>query len=188
MSGTLNEQYLRWLYAKISPANVKNPARTYWSFANQLFREEFVWFIPNDDNRVADGVALREEFLDEVGIDNPDYGWLNLGCSMLEMMIGLARRFSFLIDGDLRECFWHMVSNLGIEACSDKDYELTPGLEIDVEEILQKVIWRTYRPNGDGGLFPLARPDRNQKKAEIWHQMSSYILEREEEDEWISIA
>jgi hypothetical protein len=180
MTGTLDELYLRWLYGQISPVSVKNPSNTYWAFAKQLFTEEFVWFIPNDDNRIADGKDLREEFLEEVGVDDADILWLNLGCSMLELMIGLSRRLSFLIDESPRDSFWILVSNLGIEACSDRDYEEVPGLEIDISEILHRVIWRTYEPSGEGGLFPLESTKLDQRKLELWYQMSAYVQEREE--------
>lgn len=181
MTGTLDELYLRWLYGQISPVTVKNPARTYWEFAKQLFKEEFVWFIPNDDNRIADGVDLRDEFLNEFGIDDPEPLWLDLGCSVLEMLIGLSRRLSFLVDESPRDSFWIMVSNLGIEACSDKDYKEVPDLESDISDIIHALVWRNYEESGQGGLFPLASPTHDQRKIEIWYQMTAYVLEREED-------
>ena len=31
--------------------------------------------------------------------------------------------------------------------------------------------------NGTGGLFPLKRPRVNQRRVEVWYQMSEYLME-----------
>lgn len=174
MSQELDEQYLDWLYRQIGSVRSNNPARTYWSLVNQLHHKEFVWLIPNDDNRVEDGKELRYEFLDARHIEADDE-WLDLGCSMLEMLIGLSRRLSFEGEGGPLEWFWVLLTNLGIAAYTDKvnyDHE-------EVDEILNRVIWRTYQRDGQGGLFPLTRKARDQRNVELWYQMSNYLLERD---------
>jgi hypothetical protein len=182
VNATLDELYLRWLYAHISPVSVKNPARTYWLFAKQLFDKEFVWFIPNDDNRIADGLALRDEFLDDCNFDEVDSGWMGLGCSMLEMLIALSRRLSFLIEREPRDCFWLLVEHLeGLTDYSDKQYKNNPDMALYVDTTLDRIIWRTYHYSGSGGLFPLRDPDRDQRTTEIWTQMSAWVLEHDVE-------
>lgn len=179
MNAVLDDLYLRWLYSRISPTTVKNPARTYWSFAKQLYRKEFVWFIPNDDNRLYDGLALRDQFLADCDIDNPNEEWMSLGCSMLEMLVALSRRFAFMGGGEPEDRFWLLVNNLGIEECSDKLYKNDPDTEFAIDNMLDAVIWRTYDYDGAGGLFPLMYPPMDQRRVELWYQMSSYILEKE---------
>lgn len=178
-SPPLDELYLRWLYSHVSPLSVKNPARTYWSFVKQLFQKEFIWFVPNDDNRIEDGLALRDEFLDDAELD-PDGLWIQLRCSMLEMMIGLSRRLSFMIGGEPRDEFWRLVTHLEVTNCSDRDYEMVPDLQLDIDEILDRVIWRTYNYDGSGGLFPLSEPPKDQRKTEIWLQLNYWVDEFEE--------
>lgn len=180
MNTTLDELYLRWLYSNIAPLSVRNPARTYWSFANQLYRKEFIWFIPNDDARLADGMALRDEFLEDYGIDNPDKNWLHLGCSMLEMLIALSRRLSFMTDREPRDCFWLLIEHMEVFDYSDKQYEEDPELVLYVDDVLDRVIWRTYHYSGSGGLFPLRSPHRDQRTIEIWYQMNAWVLENED--------
>lgn len=177
MNEPLDERYLIWLYQQIGSVKLKNRARTHWTLARALFTKEFVWLIPNDDNRLEDGRDLRWEFAADCEI-TVDPEWMGLGCSMLEMLIGLSRRFAFEIDREPRECFWRMIDNLGLAHLTDaRTNEHT--IE-EIHEVLDRVIWRTYEPSGRGGLFPLRHPESDQTLVEIWYQLSAYILERED--------
>lgn len=153
---------------------------------NQLYRKEFVWFVPNDDNRIIDGHEVRDEFLSDEDIHNLDETWIDLGCSMLEMLIALARRVAFLEDEDARDWFWILVKNAGITDCNDRAYRDNPHLEHTIDHILDRVIWRKYEYNGEGGLFPLRNPERDQRQVELWYQLSAYLNEREEGSGWTS--
>lgn len=173
MNKPLDELYLTWLYGFIAEPELASPSRTYWNLSHVLFRKEFVWFVPNDDNRCEDGRYLRYEFIEDLGLEDTDPDWLELGCSMLELLIGLSRRLSFQGEGEPRDWFWILINNLGIRY---NDRRKIP--QDYVEEVLDNVIWRTYEPNGHGGLFPLRRAERDQRDVELWYQMSLYLLER----------
>lgn len=173
MDEPLDELYLKWLYSQVGNVKLKNPARTYWKLIRQLYTKEFVWIIPNDDNRLADGRDLRDEFVEKSDLYDVDPIWMSLGCSMLEMLIGLSRRLSFEDDQPADEWFWHLLGNLNLHELSD---DIKFDLE-DVDEILDEVIWRTYDPDGHGGLFPLKDPEEDQREVEIWYQLSAYLLE-----------
>lgn len=175
MTFELEESYFTWLYHQVASLRIKNPSKTYWSLARQLFTTEFVWFIPNDDNRVEDGRDLRHEFLAEAEIEEVDPEWMRQGCSMLEMLIGLSRRLSFEDDGTPRDWFWKLIENLDLERCTDRNYDHIHKAEI--EETLNHVIFRTYAPNGHGGLFPLRHAQEDQTNVELWYQLSAYLLE-----------
>lgn len=175
MNEPLDETYLTWLYEHVASVKLKNPSRTYWKLLRVLFKTEFVWWVPNDDNRVEDGKDLREEFLAEHELDIEDQDWLNLGCSMLEMLIGLSRRLAFEAEGEPRIWFWEMIDNLGLYGYNDREN----FADATVREILDQVIWRTYRRDGFGGLFPLQEPKRDQTEVEIWYQLNAYLLERD---------
>ena len=135
---------------------------------------EFVWFIPNDDNRIDDGRALRREFLYENGthehIGKEDFG----PCSVLEVLIGISRRLAWLAGGAAEIWAWQLLDNLDLLRMSDP---LSNRNLRKVDEILETLIWRTYSPDGTGGFFPLLHPEQDQTKVEIWYQMAAYINE-----------
>jgi hypothetical protein len=173
MDAPLDELYLQWLYGKVASPRARSPRRTYWSLLRQLYMKEFVWFIPNDDNRVEDGRDLRFEFAQECNLPDLDVNWQGLGCSLLEMLIALSRRLAFEAEGEAHIWFWHLLRNLGLSDYNDA----TPGDPEDVEEVLDTLIWRTYSYDGRGGLFPLERAETDQRETEIWYQLNAYLLD-----------
>lgn len=173
---TLDARYLDWLYKNIGPLRNRNPARSYWMLACALFRKEFVWQVPNDDNRVEDGRELRDIFLAEMGLEG-DHVWLEEGCSMLEMLIALSRRLDFETEDTAFEWFWILCDNLELRPYVDETF--SDDFNVDVDLILDRVIERTYKTNGRGGLFPLQYPNGDQREVEIWYQMAAYLMEND---------
>lgn len=172
MAETLDELYFTWLYGQVSSVKLKNTTKSHWSLLRQLYTKEFVWTVPNDDNRVEDGVNLRYEFLhdEHIGPENSD--WLELGCSFFEMMVGLSRRLAFETEKNPRWWFWQLMRNLDLDRYNDRTNEPE-----EIDEVLNRVIWRNYNPNGYGGLFPLQNPHDDQRTIEIWYQASAYLAE-----------
>ena len=144
MNEPLDELYLKWLYAQVASVRFKNPARTYWSLFRHMYTKQFVWLVPNDDNRVEDGRELRYEFFKDQDLE-PDYEWIGLECSIFEMMIALSRRLAFEGGGKARDWFWHLLENLDLSKCSDVNSNIG-----DVEYVLEALVWRTYEPDGRG--------------------------------------
>lgn len=181
MNAPLDELYFSWLYGQVASVKLKNPSVTFVSLLRQLYTKEFVWLIPNDDNRVALGKELRLEFAAEQGLRGVDLGdWMELGCSVLEMMIPLSRALAFETDeGEPRDWFWHMIENLGLpaEQCNDRNYN--EQLKENIDHILEVFIWRNYSASGQGGLFPLQRERQDQRRVEIWYQLNAYLLEND---------
>jgi hypothetical protein len=177
MNQPLDELYLNWLYSQIGSVKLRNPSRTYWSLAKQLYTKEFVWIVPNDDNRLEDGRDLRPEFIDDCEISTIDPEWMSLGCSMLEMLVALSRRLSFQDGRNPRGWFWRLIENLDLVHCTDAKYD--QEIHDRVDAILEEIIWRTYHSDGRGGLFPLEHPKRDQRDVEIWYQLSAYLIEQE---------
>jgi hypothetical protein len=174
MNVQLDDLYFEWLYDQISTHRRRRAELNYFNLMRIIFKKEFVWLIPNDDNRVNDGTDLRTLFIDNNEFENVDPDWYEQGCSMLEMLIGLAHRYAFETNQPYRVCFWEMITNLGL-------HEYNDAVDIPrdvVEDKLDKVIWRTYSRNGRGGLFPLQRPVKDQRDVELWYQLSAYIIER----------
>ena len=175
MSGTTDDRYLEWLYELVAAARNRDPARSYWELARQLYTKEFVWLVANDDNRIEDGKELRYEFVAEQGSDGVDPQWMDLGCSMLEMLIALSRRASFETHLSPDEWFWVLMRNIGLDRFTDAQFSNAAAAEID--ERLDRLIYRNYNHTGRGGLFPLRYSPNDQRKIELWYQLSEYLME-----------
>lgn len=173
MNKPLDESYFVWLYSQVGDTRVRNPHRTYWNLLRALYTKEFVWFVANDDNRLEDGKELRCEFVNQERLNDVDCHWIELGCSMLELLVALSRRLAFQTNGAPRDWFWVLIGHLGLREFSDEEQ-----LPMDfIEETLERVIFRTYDPDGVGGLFPLRHPDRDQRHVELWYQLNAYVQE-----------
>ena len=146
---------------------------------NKLQRIEFYSLIPNDDNRVADGLYLRSMFEDEVGQNWPTS---SESCSVLEMLIGLARRLQFETvqskwEKTVGEWFWILIDNLGLSNCTDVVCYKDASVENTICSVINTMVSREYDSNGNGGLFPLINSEKDQRRVELWYQMTNYILE-----------
>lgn len=174
MTRNLDERYFKWLYRQVCSIRQRDPSKTHWILLRQLYQREFVWLIQNDDNRAADGRALRREFVNEKRGIHVDPEWLDHGCNMLEMLIGISKRLSF-VNGDYesREWFWQMIENLGLFEYNDS----APIPESKINWVLTRVLLRIYDSDGRGGLFPLRRAVGDQRRVELWYQMNEYLLE-----------
>jgi hypothetical protein len=136
---------------------------------------EFVWTVPNDDNRVGDGLDLRSEYFD--GVHRRKYQREDLvleGVTVLEILISLSRRLAWMIGGEASYCAWRLLENLKLHKSSDP---LTDAKANKVDEAINDLIWRTYERNGQGGFFPLKSHLEDQTKVEIWYQMNAYVIE-----------
>lgn len=156
-------KYLVWLEQQITP----DRDRMYSDLFGLMQAKEFVWLIPNDDNRIADGLDVRAEFVRRSDT-------LIQGCSVLEVVIGLSRHMAFIAGGDPGRWAWQLVCNLDLRRMSGHIGDRRADY---IDDILEQLIWRTYERDGSGGLFPLAWPIGDQRKVELWYQMCAYIEE-----------
>ena len=183
----LAKAYLEWLYGLVNDEN-----KSYSRLCLELFNKAFVWSVANDDNRCEDGIRLRDFFLDEKGIrGNVQEARILLeeSCSVLEVIIGLARRMELLMD-DLdidtdRTYIWfqEMLKNLRLSRFRDERTDPATGRfdpidEAEIDNILENLINRTYSYDGKGSLFPLKNhPKKDRTTVEIWYQMMDYLAE-----------
>jgi hypothetical protein len=171
----LDELYLEWLYSQVADPGFQDEDLTYWEVLKVLFKTPFAYVVPMDVNRIMDGKALRRRFVSEKGLSGVSESWIKIGCSVLELMVGLSQRLSFLADGEPHYWFWELMDNLGLRQFTDA-YELPYE---DIEEMLDGLIFRNYEYNGRGGFFPLRNPQRDQRDIELWAQLADYIEEIE---------
>jgi hypothetical protein len=167
---SLDHAYFEWL---ISQVRVHHGSQTYRELWWALYKKEFVATLPRDENRIRDGQDLLVEFFYEHGLDAKATN-VGEGCSFLELIIGLSRRAAFIGGGDPVGWAWTMIGHLGLHPMSDP---LTRVNHKSIDEKVDKVIRRTYRRDGLGGLFPLAYEDRDQRTIELWYQLNMYIEE-----------
>lgn len=170
MVGSIEEAYFDWLCAKvISPYN-----SNHLELMRILHSTEFVWNISGDRNRKDDGLELRLYFLNETGWEK-DQLWFNELCSVLEVLIAFAARACFQTDTPTKDWFWTFLNNLKL----DEYRQVSPSDRPVIEEILHSFVWRTYAPNGYGGLFPLDDPEEDQTRVEIWYQFCAWVNEKQ---------
>lgn len=171
----LDELYFQWMYRQVARAGT-NREKTHWKLFRQLYTKQFVWTVPNDDNRIADGIELRWLFVSQSGLASADASWMGMGCSVLEMLMALSARLAFEAEGKAEDWFWVLLKNLQLEEFTDANYD---GFIMDIDEILEKLIWRRYGADGKGGLFPLNHATVDQRHVEIWYQMNQYLYENQ---------
>src|SRR5215475_243440 len=96
MTNQVDYEYYQWLTSQIAvPKHNKN---SYEDLFTRMYETEFVWFVPNDDNRMGDAEEIRREFL------NGSVRVWRRPISVLEILIALSRR-----------CAWNSLSDDGPE-------------------------------------------------------------------------
>lgn len=174
--------YFEWL---CSTVHIDQDERSYRILAGILHEKPFYSIIPHDENRGSDGLGLRDEYLRYYGY--PKYYEFDMEeCSVLEMMIALARRMNYEVMDPYDEpvgeyttyWFWEMIDNLGLIGMSDDCYGETWNRK-HVDIIVKRLLERRYKRNGIGGLFPLRESKKDQRKIELWYQASNYLAEQE---------
>lgn len=176
----LKNEYFNWLCDIIG---IDDPPRdeTYWILAKKLFSKEYYWTVDGDENRALDGKELRNDFLDELYNSREKEDELKGPCTILELLIAL----SFKIEENLmyissvgdrsKYWFWVMIDNLGLSKYTDSSIDLKGNDQID--HILEIFMDRTYSRNGRGGLWPLKKAVKDQRKVEIWYQLNAFFEE-----------
>lgn len=168
--------YYQWLLEKINGPI----AEDHTMLLRDLHNMPFKWVLHRDEFRAKDGMELRLDYMEENGLTNTaDYiftEYKDTECSVLEMMIALAEYFSKDVVGSsyrsTAQWFWMMIKNLGLLDMTDYNY--SPTL---VKRHIDTFIDRTYSRNGEGGMFPLRNPSRDQRTVEIWYQLSEWFKE-----------
>lgn len=163
--------YFDWLVIKVE-------GNKHLGLLNIAFDMPFISLIPNDENRIQDGLELRKEWFKKYGTDfDIDF---NQQSNLFEVLVALSIRIEGVTsDVDNRRYtakywFWKMIENLGLNGY---DYtHLTPSGIENIRETFLAMINREYQPNGQGGLFPFREVDRDQRDVELWYQMHQWLL------------
>ena len=145
----------------------------------ELYKIDYYYNHPMDENRAGDGLWLRRLYFDETG---EKVEGLEIGepCSLLEMLIALAKRceddimYDWEIGDRTADWFWMIIDNLGLFDLTDDNFE-----EDLVYEICDIFMSRTYENGKIGCPFPMPGMNKEEflefKKKEIWVQLGQYL-------------
>lgn len=161
--------YFNILCAMIRSDHVPNPA-DYRQILWRLHSEQFVVMIPMDENRICDALDFRSTYcFDE---DN------NAPVSILELMVSLSTRLEAEVmwgtsyRNRTAEWFWDMMSSLGLSEMTDSAYN-----EAIASRVIRRFLSRTYKRNGQGGLFTVKDKAHDMRQYEIWYQAALHLNE-----------
>lgn len=140
-----------------------------------LLDKPFVSLIEFDKHRELDGLFFRKNFIGNGDKDLEklvDPYWFN-EVSVCEVLAALSQRIDKEYIGSSLNprpgiIFKEMLDNLGLNK------NLNPK---EIDDILNRFIYRKYSPDGVGGIFPLKHPKNDQREIEIWSQMQAYLME-----------
>lgn len=180
-SDELKDQYFEYLYRFVGGSDI--PHRGYRFLLQVLQDEPFIWTVPNDNDRVQDGLLLRKLFFDDYDIyDFETADSHTHTCSVFELLVGLVLRMEEIIaeplqpNGELRpSLFMELLNNLELTEYTDRGFSTHD--RVFVEHKLKFFLNRTYDRDGKGGIFPLIRSRMDQRNVELWYQMNQYIDE-----------
>lgn len=143
----------------------------------------FIPMVRGDEDRASDGVHLRSEWLETLGIEGEiDIFWGE--CSVLEMLIALSKRIEFQIYGrkdyeiwPMERIFWDLIHNLdGLDRYFGS--KLTRKEVSEVHEIVDFFVQRMYQTAKKRNIFHFRNKKVHYWKMSIWDQMGLYLREK----------
>lgn len=175
----IEDDYFNWLYDSVCDSSYTREL-SYYELFTYLYTTDFYWSIDKDENRAIDGVELRYIFAEEHGIpvNKIDSIFANKPCSVLEMMVGLAKRCEDHIACDYEygdrtaQWFWTMLVNLGLGEYSDNKFNFE-----QVDKITHIFLDRKYKDNQIGCPFFVKNPRAPLRQTELWMQINWYLAE-----------
>lgn len=175
MTEPIDGLYFNWLCAKV----LDPKSRNYLDLMRIFHKKEYVWtgHVLHDQNRAEDGIELRLDFIRATGFEDRESDWYTCGCSVLEMLVAFAMRAASQSEIIVRDWFIIFLQNLGLDEFRQVDESDIP----QIDDILNRFIYRNYDSMGHGGLFPMRHTQNDQRFIEVWYQFSEYL-----EDQGIS--
>lgn len=177
----LTETYFDWLRSDC----FSDPReRNHYDGCLRLLHEiPFYWTIWSDSDRAGDALAFRQsDFLGfQRDLETMDQHWLQQWAaatpSVLEVLLGICRRWNSYFEGPIPFYFGHLFRNLQMDRY--------PGRLINTrtkDQIRARTdIWlsRHFEPNGQGSPFPIHEAHRiaDMREVPIWGQMNAYSAE-----------
>lgn len=175
--------YMNWLLSLIG-------GRSYFHLCKELHKTIFRWHVSNDDNRIDDARGLKERFvwtIYQAPANRVIMQWIEGPCSVFEVLVALSERMADQLDeltgsgGHPEKCFVEFLVNLRLGGFTDGQSPngFSAIQELRIGDICQRLVERTYDADGRGGLFPLKKwPRKDRRDVELWYQMMDYLAEK----------
>lgn len=177
----LTETYFDWLARDCFRSNIQR--MEYEGVLRVLHDIPFYWTVWSDENRAGDALSYRQsDFLGfQNDLDKMDQHWLHnwaiASPSVLEVLLGIARRWVFYFEGETSVYFMHLFQNLSLNQFPGRT--LFSQRQEEVRAICDNWMSRQFQPNGQGSPFPLqqALDVHDMRALDIWSQMNAYSVE-----------
>lgn len=177
----LVEIYFTWLAEECF--QLDSERREYDGVLRTLHDIPFYWTIWSDENRAGDALSFRQnDFLGfQTDLDRLDQHWLKAWAeatpSVLEVMLGMARRWSFYFEAPTSVYFHHMFHNMRFDRFPGR--VLTSLGQEKVRQLCDDWMSRQFQANGIGSPFPVTHAFDvvDMRTVDIWGQMNAYSAE-----------
>lgn len=115
---------------------------------------DFVWYIPEDEDKAIQALRMRDEYCHETGMPSPRQA----PASFLEVFVSITDTLTAMLYQDRESFTKSILLNLGARSFSD-DGRLPSEIHEEALIIAERVMYRTYSRNGTGGLFRIPGVD-----------------------------
>ena len=133
--------YTPWLIQRGCLAN-------YTELASVWDELDFVWYIPEDEDKAIQALRMRDEYCYETSMSVPRQA----PASFLEVFVSITDSLTAMLYQDREEFTKSILLNMGARSYSD-DGRLPSEIHEEALVIAERVMYRTYGRNGSGGLF-----------------------------------
>lgn len=140
-------QYTPWL---IQRGRLEN----YSELASVWDELDFVWYIPEDEDKAIQALRMRDEYCYETGMPSPRQA----PASFLEVFVSITDTLTAMLYQDRESFTKSILLNVGARSFSD-DGRLPSEIHEEALIIAERVMYRTYSRNGTGGLFRIPGVD-----------------------------
>lgn len=139
--------YTRWLIQRGCLEN-------YSELASVWDELDFVWYIPEDEDRAVQALRMRDEYCYETGMLTPRQA----PSSFLEVFVSITDNLTAMLYQDRESFTKSILMNMGARSYSDDGRPISEIRE-EALVIAERVMYRTYGRNGSGGLFRIPGSD-----------------------------
>lgn len=115
---------------------------------------DFVWYIPEDEDKAIQALRMRDEYCYETGMPSPRQA----PASFLEVFVSITDTLTAMLYQDRESFTKSILLNVGARSFSD-DGRLPSEIHEEALIIAERVMYRTYSRNGTGGLFRIPGVD-----------------------------
>lgn len=170
--GLKDIKYYEYLVDQLDASKYKK----YSELIEILYGIEFIDISGVDRNRIADAKNMYKAYCEIMDIPYVDKDEE----SVFEVLLSLSIRCEQDIMGvpgsdENDKWFWIMLDNLGLLDFDNRKINRITDAEIN--KIVDIFLRREYKFNGEGGIFPLKNAENDQRKVELWYQLSAYLNE-----------